>query len=112
MKSIELKIVKESQEGQQDQYVSTYAILRAVINSPSEGGINVEEMLVRLKLLDKLDKFKDFFEATAPPEELLQKTATLELEDNEFSKLKDLYKNMKFLVVSKFLVEISEQLNN
>jgi hypothetical protein len=109
MKSIELKIVKETQEGQ-DQYVSTYAILRAVINNPTEGGINVEEMLVRLRLLDKLDKFKELFEATAPVEELLQKTATLELEDSEFNKLRDLYKNMKFLVVSKFLVEISEQL--
>lgn len=109
MKSIELKIVKETQEGQ-DQYVSTYAILRAVINNPPEGGINVEEMLVRLKLLDKLDKFKETFESTAPPEELLQKTATLELEDSEFNKLRDLYKSMKFLVVSKFLVEISEQL--
>ena len=109
MKSIELKIAKEVQEGQ-DQYVSTYAILRAVINNPSEGGINVEEMLVRLRLLDKLDKFKETFEATAAPEELLQKTATLELEDSEFNKLRDLYKNMKFLVVSKFLVEISEQL--
>lgn len=109
MKSIELKIVKETQEGQ-DQYVSTYAILRAVINNPTEGGINVEEMLVRLKLLDKLDKFKELFEATAPVEELLQKTATLELEDSEFNKLRDLYKNMKFLVVSKFLVEIGDQL--
>lgn len=110
MKSIELKIAKESQEGQQDQYVSTYAILRAVVNNPSEGGINVEEMLVRLKLLDKLDKFKDIFEVTGSPDELLEKTATLELEDSEFNKLRDLYKNMKFLVVSKFLVEISEQL--
>jgi hypothetical protein len=110
MKSIELKIVKESPEGQ-DQYVSTYAILRAVINNPSEGGINVEEMLVRVKLLDKLDKFKDIFETTASPEELLQKTAILELEDSEFAKLKELYKNMKFLVVSKFLIEIGEQLN-
>ncbi len=109
MKSIELKIAKETQEGQ-DQYVSTYAILRAVINNPTEGGINVEEMLVRLKLLDKLDKFKELFEATAPVEELLQKTATLELEDSEFNKLRDLYKNMKFLVVSKFLVEIGDQL--
>jgi len=73
MKSIELKIVKESPEGQ-DQYVSTYAILRAVINNPSEGGINVEEMLVRVKLLDKLDKFKDIFETTASPEELMGNT--------------------------------------
>ena len=110
MKSIELKIAKETQDGQ-DQYVSTYAILRAVINNASESGINVEEMLVRLKLLDKLDKFKDIFELTAPPEDLLQRTATLELEDNEFNKLRDLYKNMKFIIVSKFLVEISEQLN-
>lgn len=110
MKSIELKIVKEGPEGQ-EQYVSTYAILRSAINNTTESGIGVEEMMVRLRLLEKLDKFKSMFEVTAPSEELLEIKATLELEDSDFNKLKELYKGMKFLVVSKFLVEISEQLN-
>jgi hypothetical protein len=42
---------------------------------------------------------------------MLERTATLELEDSDFSKLKELYKEMKWGVVSKTIVELSKELN-
>ena len=42
---------------------------------------------------------------------MLDRTATLELEDSDFSKLKELFKEMKWGVVSKTIVELSKELD-
>ena len=116
MKSIELRVTKESlpsKNGMQDTFLTTYDLLKSAINSPSQQGFSVDEMMKRLRLLEHIDKHKDLFDIK--PEDfndsMLERTATLELEDSDFSKLKELFKEMKWGVVSKFIVEISKELD-
>ena len=116
MKSIELKVAKEllpAKNGLQDTILTTYDLLKSAINNPSQGGFSVDEMMQRLRLLDKVDAHKGLFEIK--PEDfndsMLDRTATLELEDSDFSKLKELFKEMKWGVVSKTIVELSKELN-
>ena len=112
MKSIELKVAKESIQGR-DTFLTSYDLLKSAINNPSQGGFSVDEMMQRLRLLDKVDAHKGLFDIK--PEDfndsMLDRTATLELEDSDFSKLKELFKEMKWGVVSKTIVELSKELN-
>ena len=111
MKSIELKVAKENIQGR-DTFLTTYDLLKSAINNPSQG-FSVDEMMQRLRLRDKVDAHKGLFEIK--PEDfndsMLDRTATLELEDSDFSKLKELFKEMKWGVVSKTIVELSKELN-
>ena len=117
MKSIELKVAKEllpSKNGLQDTIITTYDLLKSAINNPvNEGGFSVDEMMKRLRLLDKLDEQKALFDIK--PEDfndsMLDRTATLELEDSDFSKLKELFKEMKWSILSKTIVELSKELD-
>lgn len=112
MKPIELKVTKEFIQGR-DTFLTTYDLLKSAINNPSQNGFTVEEMMQRLRLLDKLDAHKGLFEINAKDfnDSMLERTATLELEDSDFNKLKELFKEMKWGVISKTIVELSKELN-
>jgi hypothetical protein len=110
MKSIELKVTKEFIQGR-DTFLTTYDLLKSAINNPSQSGFSVDEMVKRLRLLNKVDEHKGLFDIK--PEDFndstLERTAILELEDSDFSKLKELFKEMKWGVVSKTIVELSKE---
>jgi hypothetical protein len=114
MKSIELSVTKEllpSKNGIQETFLTTYDLLKSAINNPTQGGFNVDEMIKRLRLLGEVDKHKDLFDIKIEEfkDEVLERKATLELEDADFTKLKELFKEMKWGVVSKTIVDLSNQ---
>jgi hypothetical protein len=110
MKSIELKVAKENIGGR-DTFLTTYDLLKSAINNPTQGGFNVDEMIKRLRLLNEVDKYKSTFEIEEGKldDTLLERKATLELEDADFTKLKELFKEMKWGVVSKTIIEIHNE---
>jgi hypothetical protein len=110
MKSIELKVAKENISGR-ETLLTTYDLLKSAINNPTQGGFNVDEMIKRLRLLGEVEKHKELFEINAEDfkDELLERKATLELEDADFTKLKELFKEMKWGVVSKTIIEIHNE---
>ena len=111
MKSIELKVSKENINGR-DTFFTTYDLLKTAINNPQEG-FNVDEMVKRLRLLNKVDEHKELFDIK--PENFtdadLEKKATLELEDADFTKLKELFNSVKWGVVSQTIVDIHTDLS-
>jgi hypothetical protein len=114
MKSIELSVTKEllpSKNGMQETFLTTYDLLKSAINNPTQGGFNVDEMIKRLRLLGEVEKHKDLFDIKLEEfkDEVLERKATLELEDADFTKLKELFKEMKWGVVSKTIVDLSNQ---
>jgi hypothetical protein len=110
MKSIELSVSKENIDGKKI-FFTTYSLLKSSINNPTQGGLNVDEMIKRLRLLGEVEKHKDLFEINPEDfkDEFLERKATLELEDADFTKLKELFKEMKWVVVSKTIVDLSNQ---
>lgn len=112
MKSIELKVAKENLGGK-ETFLTTYDLLKGAINNPSQNGFSVDEMMKRLRLLEKIDAHKNLFEIKEQDfnDSFLQRKATLELEDSDFSKLKELFKEMKWGVISKTIVELSNELD-
>jgi hypothetical protein len=111
MKSIELKVCKENVQGR-DTFFTTVDLLKTAINNPQEG-FNVDEMVKRLRLLNKVDEHKELFDID--PENFtdadLEKKAALELEDADFAKLKDLFSSVKWGVVSKTIIDIHTELS-
>ena len=84
MKSIELTVVIEKIGGR-DTLISTYDLLKSVINNPVQGGFNVDEMVKRLRLLGEVEKHKSEFEITEDfDDSKLCRIATLDLEDADF----------------------------
>jgi hypothetical protein len=112
MKSIELLVAKENINGR-DTFLTTYDLLKSAINNPTQGGFNVDEMIKRLRLLGEIEKHKDLFEINQDnfKDDMLDRKATLELEDADFTKLKELFKEMKWGVVSKTIVDLSNELD-
>jgi hypothetical protein len=112
MKSIELVVAKENIGGR-DTFLTTYDLLKSAINNPTQGGFNVDEMIKRLRILGEVEKHKELFDIKPEDfkDELLERKATLELEDADFTKLKELFKEMKWGVVSSTIVELSKQLD-
>jgi hypothetical protein len=113
MKSINLKVVKEEINGV-PTVLTTHALLRMAVNSPEQGGYDIDEMMKRLRLLEKIDAFKDKFtikdEKQEPSDEFLATEATLELEDSDFEKLKSLFTKMKWGVLCNYIIELNEEL--
>jgi hypothetical protein len=112
MKSIELVVAKENIGGR-DTFLTTYDLLKSAINNPTQGGFNVDEMIKRLRLLGEVEKHKDLFDIKPEDfkDELLERKSTLELEDADFTKLKELFKEMKWGVVSKTIVDLNKELD-
>lgn len=112
MKTIELKVAKEFIQGR-ETFLTTYDLLKSAINNPSQQGFSVDEMMKRLRLLEQVDKHKELFEIK--PEDftdaMLERKSVLELEDSDYAKLKELFKEMKWSVVSKFIVELNKDLD-
>lgn len=110
MKTIKLKVYKEDIGGR-DTFLTTWDLLKsAVKNTPQ--GITVDEMAKRMRLLTELDKHKSTF--NIKPEDfkdsLLELEEDFELEDADYNKLKELFKEMKWGIVSSSIVDISESL--
>jgi hypothetical protein len=112
MKSIELLVAKENIGGR-ETFLTTYDLLKSAINNPTQGGFNVDEMIKRLRLLAEVEKHNELFDIKPEDykDEMLERKATLELEDADFTKLKELFKEMKWGVVSKTIVDISKELD-
>jgi len=110
MKSIELLVTKENIGGR-EIFFTTYDLLKSVINNPAQGGFNVDEMIKRLRILGEVEKHKDLFEINQDnfKDDMLDRKATLELEDADFTKLKELFKEMKWGVVSKTIIDLSNE---
>lgn len=112
MKSIELVVAKENIGGR-ETVLTTYDLLKSAINNPTQGGFNVDEMIKRLRLLGEVEKHKELFDFKTEDfkDEFLETKSTLELEDADFTKLKELFKEMKWGVVSKTIVDLSKELD-
>ena len=110
MKSIELQVTKENIQGR-DVFFTTYDLLKTTINNPQEGGFNVDEMVKRLRLLNKLEEHKEVFQVEDGKfgDEHLLLSETLELEDSDFSKLKELFTQVKWGVVSQTIVDLHQE---
>lgn len=110
MKTIKLNISKENLNGQ-DVLFSSYDLLKTAINNPVQGGFDVDEMIKRLRLLEKLDAHKEVFskEHSSIEENYLSVNENLELEDADFDKLKELFKNCKWGVVSQTIVDLHQE---
>lgn len=112
MKSIQLLVAKEIIGGR-ETFLTTYDLLLSAINNPTQGGFNVDEMIKRVRLLSEIEKYKDLFEINQKDynEEMLNRKATLELEDADFTKLRELFKEMKWGVVSKTIIDLHKEMD-
>lgn len=69
------------------------SLIKEVINIPPREGITVEQMSQRIKLLDKVEAAQE----------------TLELEDADFTAIKELIQNYRFGIVSKHVLKLCEK---
>jgi hypothetical protein len=113
MKSINLQFAKEKINGR-EMFFSTYELLKMAINNPTQGGIGVEEMGKRLRLLEKLETHREEFdiEEGKLTDALLERKGIFELEDADFDKLKSLFEETKWTIISSFIVKLSEEIKN
>ena len=111
MKSIEFKFGKEKVQGR-DTFFSTADLLKAAVNNiPREGGMDVKEMATRLRLLKVIEAQPEFaVEEKDFTEEHLSLKKTVEFEDADFTKLKQLFGEVKWGVVSEFIIKLDEEL--
>lgn len=113
MKTITLKYGKEDINGQ-STFFSTIGVLKVAINNiPKDSGINVSEMARRMRLLEILNQYPEYdvFESDFS-DGLLNNSKTIEIEDADFLKLKELFQEVKWRVVSKFIINLSQELNS
>jgi hypothetical protein len=108
MKTIKLTTSKEL-VNEQETIFSTYHLLKMVINNPSEKGFDVDEMMQRLKIMSVLDQHKDLFKDLN--ENNLNVEAEVSFEDADYKKLQELYKQMKWAVISQTIVDLKKQLD-
>lgn len=113
MRKLTLKIEKETINGKQT-FFTTVGILKMAINSiPHGGSINIQEMGKRLRLMNILSNYDEFdVEEDKFQEYMTQLTKTIDLEDADFHKLKELFNETKWTIVSKFIFELGVELNN
>ncbi len=71
-------------------------LLKAILNVTPQGGISVQDMKMRLKLHDVIDK----------------SNGTIEFEDSDYNYLKPLLANMKWGISHKNIVEFSDDFDN
>jgi hypothetical protein len=113
MKALEFKFGKEKIQGR-ETFFSTPEMLKVAVNNiPREGGLNVKEMSTRLRLLKIIEAHTEFIvEEKDFTEALLTVKKTVEFEDADFTKLKELFNEVKWSVVSEFIIELGEALEN
>ncbi len=76
--------------------LSTLDLLKATINSPVQGGYSIEEIATRLRLLD-------IFKGTH------EEATSINIEDADFTALSKMVKDMRWTVLSKFILNFSKQ---
>lgn len=108
MKTIKLKANKELINDQETIF-STYHLLKMAINNPSEKGFDVDEMMQRLKIMAVLDAHKETFKDLK--EDNLNVEVEVSFEDADFKKLQELYRQMKWAVISQTIVDLKKQLD-
>lgn len=112
MKSIEFKFGKEKIQGR-ETFFSTAELLKAAVNNvPREGGMDVKEMSTRLRLLKVIESFPEFtVEEKEFTDAHLAISKKVEFEDADFAKLKQLFGEVKWGVVSEFIINLDAELN-
>ena len=113
MKTLTLKFGKENVNGQ-DTFFSTSSLLKIAINSTQkDSGISVSEMSKRIKLLDILNQHPEFDVNEGEfNDNLLNLNKVIELEDSDYEKIKELFSEIRWKIVCKFIVNLSEELNS
>jgi len=111
MKTITLRYGKEKIQGR-ETFFSSLALLKSAVNNvTSQEGLTVDEMSKRLRLMEILDKNPEMdVEETKFNDELLLRTKDIELEDSDWEKLKTLFSGVKWMVLSKFIVDLDKDL--
>ena len=113
MKTITLRYGKEK-INEQSTFFSTVGILKLAINNISnESGIDVSEMSKRLRLLEILNQYPEYDVTESNfDESILNMTKTIDIEDSDFIKLKELFSVVKWKIVSNFIIKLSEEFNS
>ena len=111
MKSIEFKFGKEKIQGR-ETFFSTADLLKAAVNNvPREGGMDVKEMSTRLRLLKVIEAQPEFaVEEKEFTDSHLSIKKTVDFEDADFTKLKQLFGEVKWSVVSEFIINLDAEL--
>lgn len=114
MKVIPLKVFQESINGK-EMFFSYYTLIENAINQQPQGGIKVDEMSKRLRILKALETSKDIFEVSEEmfqknPQEVLSRVGSFELEDSDLTKLKELIKETKWGIVSYGVLRFCEHI--
>ena len=87
---------------------TTYELLRICINEQKpDGGFTVDEMMKRVRLLNKLEEHQSMFKVEEGKfdDSYLEKSDVLELEDADYDLLRSLVLSSKWQVVSRSIVE-------
>lgn len=93
MRTINLTITKENHNGK-DIEVKTTDLIKACVNNVPQGGLSISEMIKRIRIMDLVN-------SASGPE--------IQIEDADFDNLKIYMNAMKWTVVSKAIVEFSNQ---
>ncbi len=116
MQKAPLKIFQENVNGK-ELFITYYTLYENAINQQPQGGIKVDEMAKRMRILIALEAFSEDFniseseynkmnnlsaeERKAYQNKLCEREAEFELEDADFKKLQELVKEAKWGIVSK-----------
>ena len=79
--------------------LTTLQLIRQCVDNIPQGGINASEMVKRIKLIDKIEKIKPAVKV-------------LDLEDEEYQKLKDLEAAITWSIVHKCFIEFHDDIVN
>lgn len=111
MKSITLKFGKERINGQ-DTFFSTLSVLKVAVNHVGKNeGLSVTEMSQRMRILDVLNENTEYdAEEGSFNDAHLAMSKEIMLEDSDFTKLKELFKEVKWKIVSRFIINLSEEI--
>jgi hypothetical protein len=113
MKCINLCVKKENIQGK-DTLFTTYELLKIAINNTQEGGFTIDEMMKRIRILNKLEEYAPIFQIEQDKinDDYLLKHELLELEDADFLKLKELFKQVKWGVFAKFIIDLYNEIES
>jgi hypothetical protein len=111
MKSIELKFGKEKLQGR-EMFFSTSDLLRVAINNVNrETGLDVKEMSSRLRLVKVLDEHPEFsIDENDFTDAHLEMKKSIDFEDADFEKLKKLFSETKWGVISQFIIDLNDEI--
>jgi hypothetical protein len=117
MKTITLTAVKETTVDGKEIILTSYDLLKSIINNVPQGGFTPEAMQQRLKLLSVIDKERNSFvipkgtKIEDVPAVFFEQKKSIKLEDADYEVLKDLAKEMKWGILSSFIYDTVKQFN-